>query len=83
MDVAKAQLDIALRPTGPRWTVANEEPGIAALGTRLQEMQPTLIVREATGGLPRAVVAALAAAALPVGVVTPRQVRDFAKATGP
>jgi transposase len=82
IDVAKAHLDIALRPTGERWAVTNEEPGIAALVTRLQTAQPMLIVLEATGGYHRAVVAALAAAALPVVVVNPRQVRDFAKATG-
>jgi transposase len=82
MDVAKAQLDIALRPTGERWAVMNNATGIAALVVQLQAMQPTLIVLEATGGYHRAVVAALAAAALPIVVVNPRQVRDFAKATG-
>jgi transposase len=83
IDVAKAQLAIALRPTGERWAVPNDEPGIATLVARLQAMQPTLIVLEATGGYPRAVVAALAAAAWPIVVVKPRQVRDFANATGP
>ena len=82
IDVAKAHLDIALRPTGTRWTVANEEAGIAALVTQLHGMRPTLMVLEATGGLQRPVVAALTVAALPVVVVNPRQVRDFAKATG-
>ena len=82
IDVAKAQLDIALRPTGERWAVTNDAPGIAALVAQLQATQPTLIVLEATGGYHRAVVAALAAAALPLVVVNPRQVRDFAKATG-
>jgi transposase len=82
MDVAKAPLDVALRPTGERWAVAHAEPDIAALVTRLQAVQPTLIVLEATGGYQRAVVAALAAAGLPVAVVNPRQTRDFAKATG-
>jgi transposase len=82
IDVAKAQLDIAVRPTGERWTVSNDDPGIAALVVRLQAVPPTLIVLEATGGYQRAVVAVLAAAALPVVVVNPRQVRDFAKATG-
>jgi transposase len=82
IDVAKAQLDIALRPTGERWTVTNDEPGIATLVTRLQEIAPQLIGLEATGGYQRAVVAALASAALPIVVVNPRQVRDFAKATG-
>jgi transposase len=82
IDVAKAQLDIALRPTGERWAVPNDATGIAALVGRLQAVQPTLMVLEATGGYHRAVVAALAAAALPLIVVNPRQVRDFAKATG-
>ena len=82
VDVAKAQLDIALRPTGERWAVVNDDAGIATLVARLQAVQPTLIVLEATGGYQRAVVAALAAAGLPVGVVNPRQARDFAKATG-
>ena len=82
IDVAKAQLDIALRPTGERWAVPNDETGITTLVGRLQAVQPTLIVLEATGGYHRGVVAALAAAALPLVVVNPRQVRDFAKATG-
>ena len=82
MDVAKAPLDIALRPIGTRWTVSNDDTGIADLVTRLQGIGPQLIVLEATGGFQRAVVAALAAAALPVVVVNPRQARDFAKASG-
>jgi transposase len=82
IDVAKAQLDIALRPTGTRWTVSNDDAGITDLVIRLQGIGPQLIVLEATGGYQRAVVAALAAAALPVVVVNPRQARDFAKATG-
>jgi transposase len=82
IDVAKAQLDIALRPTGERWAEANNDAGIAALVARLQALPPTLIVLDATGGYQRAVVAALAAARLPVAVVNPRHARDVAKATG-
>ena len=82
IDVAKAQLDIALRPTGTRWAVTNDDAGIASLVPQLQELAPQLIVLEATGSYQRAVVAALAAAGLPVAVVNPRQARDFAKATG-
>lgn len=82
IDVAKAQLDIALRPTGERWAVPNEDASITALVTQLEAIHPTLIVLEATGGFQRAVVAALAAAGLPVVVANPRQTRDFAKATG-
>ena len=82
IDVAKAQLDIALRPSGERWAVTNDDAGIAALVTRLQAIAPQLIVLEATGTYQRAAVAALAVAGLPVAVVNPRQARDFAKATG-
>src|SRR5256885_12375612 len=83
IDVAKAQLDIALRPAGERWAVPNDASGIAPLVDRLQALHPTLIVLEATGGLERAATAALAAAGLPVVVVNPRPARDFARATGP
>jgi transposase len=82
IDVAKAQLDIALRPTGERWALTNDDAGIAVLVPRLQAIAPQLIVLEATGSYQRAVVAALAAVDLPVAVVNPRQARDFAKATG-
>jgi transposase len=82
IDVAKAHRDMALRPTDERWTVANDDAGMAALVARLQALLPTLLVLEATGGYQRAVVAALAAARLPVVVVHPRHARDVAKATG-
>jgi transposase len=82
IDVAKAQLDIALRPSGARWAVPNDASGVTTLVERLEALHPTLIVLEATGGLERAATAALATAALPVVVVNPRQVRDFARATG-
>ncbi len=82
IDVSKDRLDVALRPTGERWAVANDEPGIARLVVRLQAVRPALVVLEATGGLELPVTGALAAAGLPVVVVNPRQVRDFAKATG-
>jgi transposase len=82
IDVAKAQLDIAVRPSGERWAVPNDATGIGTLVARLQPLHPTLIVLEATGGLERAATAALATAGLPVVVVNPRQARDFARATG-
>jgi len=82
MDVANAQRDMALRPTGERWAVTNDETGMAALLVRLQAVPPMLIGLEATGGYHRAVVAARATAALPRVVVNPRQVRDLATATG-
>jgi transposase len=82
IDVAKAQVDMALRPSGERWAVANDASGVAMLVDRMQTLHPTLIVLEATGGLERAVTCALAAAGLPVVVVHPRQARDCARATG-
>ena len=82
IDVAKAQLDIAVRPSGERWAVPNDAGGVVTLVERLQALHPTLIVLEATGGLERAATAALATAGLPVVVVNPRQARDFARATG-
>ena len=82
IDVAKAQLDIAVRPSGERWAVSNDADGVATLVEQLQPLHPTLIVLEATGGLERVATAALATAGLPVVVVNPRQARDFARATG-
>src|SRR6266571_631149 len=82
IDVAKAQLDLAQRPEGPGLSAANTESGIATVVAHLRIVKPTLIVLEATGGLERPLVRALVDATLPVVVVNPRQVRDFAKATG-
>ena len=50
IDVAKATLDIAVRPTAETWRAPNDAPGIDALVTRLGALAPTLIVLEATGG---------------------------------
>jgi transposase len=85
IDVAKATLDVAaepLAPLGPLTQVPNDAAGHAALVRALTPLAPIRIVLEATGGYERAVAAALAVAGLPVVVVNPRQVRDFAKATG-
>ena len=82
IDVSKSQLDVAVRPSGETWAVAHDEAGLSALVPRLQTLGPTLIVLEATGGLEVALAGALAAAPLPVVVVNPRQVRDFARSTG-
>ena len=82
IDVSKAQLDVAVRPTGKRWTLPYNQTGIEGLIPQIVDLEPALVLLEATGGLELPLVAALAAAALPVVVVNPRQVRDFAKATG-
>jgi transposase len=82
IDISKAYLDLALRPTGRTWRCANETSAFPDLVAELQPLHPTLIVMEATGALELPVAAALAAAALPFAIVNPRQVRDFAKAKG-
>ena len=82
IDVSKATLDVALRPADEQWEVPNTDAAHQELQQRLRELQPTLIVLEATGGLQADVAATLAAAGLPVAVVNPRQVRDFARSTG-
>ena len=82
IDVAKAQVDVAVRPTGDRWEVPHDEAGVRRLVSRLKTLEPVMVLLEASGGLELPLVAALAAASLPVVVVNPRQVRDFARATG-
>jgi transposase len=82
IDVSKERLDVAMRPSGERYWVTNDKAGIEVLIQRLREIQPSLIVLEATGGFEHSVTRALTSAELPVVVVNPRQVRDFAKATG-
>ena len=82
IDVAKAQLDVAVQPTGTTWTVPRARGGLRRLQGQLEALRPTRIVLEASGGYERAVVAALSAAGLPVVVVNPRQTRDFARAHG-
>ncbi len=82
IDVAKAHLDLAIGPEGKPWRVTNDAEGIDQVVTKLRPLDPALVVLEATGGLQLPLVAALAAADLPVVVANPRQVRDFAKATG-
>ena len=82
IDVAKDRLDVQVRPSGERVAVARDGEGLAALVERLQTLAPALIVIEATGGYETVVASALAAARLPLAVVNPRQIRDFARATG-
>ncbi len=82
IDVSKAHLDVALRPQGEVFQVANSEEGITRLVQRLLAIPPMLVVMEATGGMEVLASAMLSASKLPVAVVNPRQVRAFAKATG-
>jgi transposase len=82
IDVAKDRLDVHLRPGGEAFTVGRDSEGVERLATRLLELKPVLVALEATGGFETVVAAGLAAAGLPLAVVNPRQIRDFARATG-
>jgi transposase len=82
IDVAKAHLDVAVHPLGEEWRIEHHPEGIANLVAQLATLTPTLVVLEATGGLELPVVGELLSVQLPVVVVNPRQVRDFAKALG-
>ena len=82
MDVAQAQWDIALRPSGERWAVPNDASGVATLVDRVQALKPTLLVLEATGGLERAVAQRPATAGLPAAAVTHVRSGMSARATG-
>jgi transposase len=82
IDVSKDRLDVALLPAGESLAVGRDSVGLEDLIGRLGRLSPALIVLEATGGYEQVVSAALAAAGLPVAVVNPRQIRDFARATG-
>lgn len=82
IDVSKKQLDVAVLPDAKHKVYANNEEGIGQLTTFLKSLSPSLIVLEATGGFEMPCVGILAAEGLPVVVVNPRQIRDFAKATG-
>jgi transposase len=82
IDVAKDRLDTHVRPSGEAFAVARDGEGIMSLVARLAGEHPALIVVEATGGFETVVAAALAGAGLPLAIVNPRQIRDFARATG-
>ena len=82
IDVSSDRLDVAVRPTSEVWQVPYNSPGITTLIERLGELTPQLVVVEATGGMELTLAGELAAAGLPVAVVNPRHVRDFARAGG-
>jgi transposase len=82
VDVSKAVLDVAVLPSGALLQFANDASGIEQFGKKLKSLATDLVVMEATGGYETAVATALVAGGLRVAVVNPRQVRDFAKATG-
>jgi transposase len=82
IDISKDHLDVHVRPTGDSFRVRYDDAGLVTLVAHLRPLAPVVLVLEATGGYEVTMAATLASAALPVAVVNPRQVRDFARATG-
>lgn len=82
IDVSKDHLDVAVRPDGTHTRVPNTDEGLDQLVTFVRPLGPVLVVLEATGGYQRRAVAAVSLAGLPVAVVNPARVREFAKACG-
>jgi transposase len=82
IDVSKHRLDVHVCPSGQTFAAAPDSKGLQQLASELRMLAPALIVLEATGGFEITVAAALASAGLPLAVVNPRQIRDFARATG-
>ena len=82
INVSKEWVDVAVRPGDEGWRASRDEKGMESLVQRLQALRPQLVVMEATGEYEAAVVAALGVAGVPVAVVNPRQVRDFARSQG-
>ena len=82
IDVSQDRLDVGVADEAQSWWVGNDAAGIEELRERLLALAPQGVVLEATGGLESAVAGELVAAGLEVTVVNPRQVRDFARATG-
>jgi transposase len=82
IDVSKDRLDVHVLPSDDAFVVGRDGEGLAALIERVSLLDPYLVVLEATGGFELTVAAALVAAGIPLAVVNPRQIRDFARATG-
>ncbi len=82
VDVSKTSLDVAVHGSKEHWSFTNDSEGISQSITTLSQVNPQMVVVEATGGIEMTLVGSLVAAGIPVVVVNPRQIRDFAKATG-
>jgi transposase len=82
IDVAKDRLDVAVSPSGETKPFTHNHQGLSALTAYIRALSPALIVLEATGGYHKTVLSTLAAEGLPAVAINPRQIRDFAKATG-
>lgn len=82
IDVAQDRLDVHTLPQDTQFSCSNDPKGIQSLIERLKKEAPLVIVMESTGGLEKDTVVALTIASLPVAVVNPRQVRDYARGIG-
>ena len=82
IDIAKNTIEISVRPSGEHWSASTEPDVLIRTVDRLAALEPATIVMEATGGYEARVASLLSTAGLPVAVVNPRQVRDFARAAG-
>ena len=82
IDVSKEWVDVAVRPAGDAWRADRDQDGVDGLVLRLRELAPRIVVMEASGGYEIPLAAALSAASVPVAVVNPRHVRDFARSQG-
>jgi transposase len=82
VDVSKAYLDIAIGAEGEFWRAGNDVEGIAQTAARVAEMNPQCVVVESTGGLERPIVSRLWLEGVPVALVNPQRVREFAKSAG-
>jgi transposase len=82
IDVSKARLDVGVGADGEFWQAANDEGGIGQTLRRLSALQPALVIVESTGGLEWPLVSELAARQIPVALVNPGRVREFAKSLG-
>jgi transposase len=82
IDISKEQLDVHVLPGDVHFTCRNDASGIESLISHLQEENPAVIIMEASGGHEITVAAELGVAGLPLAIVNPRQVRDFARGIG-
>ena len=82
VDVSGERLDVGIWPGAESFSVSNDPRGVAQLVSRMVELRPRAVVLEATGGLESLAASELYEAEVPVAVVNPRQVREFARSLG-
>ena len=82
VDVSKDRLDVAFRPSGEKLIVPNDRRGITRLVRTISRLTPECVVLEASGGYERRLLERLAEEELPVALVNPRNIREFARASG-